>query len=79
MRTLVESVFERSQGNAFFAEELVTIESEGARHELPPMLRDILLVRIESRSAAARELLRVVAAAGARVPERLLATVCGLV
>ena len=77
-RPLVDSVFERSQGNAFFAEELVTIESEGTRHELPPMLRDILLVRIESRSAAARELLRVVAAAGARVPERLLATVSQL-
>ena len=60
-RTVVESVFERSQGNAFFAEELVTIRAR-ARRELPPMLRDILLVRIESRSAAAQELLRVAAA-----------------
>ena len=71
-------VFERSQGNAFFAEELATIQSEGARRELPPMLRDILLVRIESRSAAAQELMRVVAVGGARVPERLLATVSRL-
>src|SRR4051812_44189735 len=77
-RALVDSVFERSQGNAFFAEELVSIESEEARRELPPMLRDILLVRIESRSAAARELLRVVAAGGGRVPERLLAAVSQL-
>ena len=42
------------------------------------MLHDILLVRIESRSAAAREVLRVVAAGGARVPERLLAAVSQL-
>ena len=74
-RGVVESVFERSQGNAFFAEELVTSEGGEA---LPPMLHDILLVRIESRSAAAREVLRVVAAGGARVPERLLAAVSQL-
>jgi DNA-binding CsgD family transcriptional regulator len=77
-RALVESVFERSQGNAFFAEELVTLEGGTAGRELPPMLRDILLVRIESRSAEAREVLRVVAAAGPRVPEQLLAAVCQL-
>jgi DNA-binding CsgD family transcriptional regulator/tetratricopeptide (TPR) repeat protein len=77
-RALVESVFERSQGNAFFAEELVTMEGGGTQRELPPMLRDILLVRIESRSAAARDVLRIVAAGGARVPERLLAVVSQL-
>ena len=77
-RALVESVFERSQGNAFFAEELVDDRERGRRRELPPMLRDILLVRIESRSAAAQELLRVVAAGGGRVPERLLAAVSEL-
>lgn len=52
-RDRVESVFERSRGNAFFAEELAMIEGE-----LPPMLHDILLVRIEGRSAAAQEVLR---------------------
>ncbi|MEA2271927.1 MAG: hypothetical protein QOI98_635 [Solirubrobacteraceae bacterium] len=77
-RALVESVLERSQGNAFFAEELVTMDGEGTRHELPPMLRDILLVRIESRSAGAREVLRVVAVGGWRVPERLVAVVSHL-
>ena len=50
-------------------------EHRGRAAALPPMLHDILLVRIESRSAAAQELLRVVAAGGARVPERLLAAV----
>jgi DNA-binding CsgD family transcriptional regulator len=77
-RALVESVFERSQGNAFFAEELVTMEDGGTERELPPMLRDILLVRIESRSTAAQEVLRIVAAGGSRVPERLLAAVSQL-
>ena len=76
--TLVESVFERSEGNAFFAEELVAARGESDGRELPPMLRDILLVRIESRSAAAQQVLRVVAVGGRRVPERLLAAVSQL-
>jgi DNA-binding CsgD family transcriptional regulator len=77
-RAVVESVFERSQGNAFFAEELVTMEGRGTAGELPPMLRDILLVRIESRSATAQKVMRVVAASGRRMPERLLAAVSQL-
>ena len=41
---LVEHLFARTEGNAFYTEELL---AAGARTELPPSLRDVLLVRIE--------------------------------
>jgi predicted ATPase len=74
---LVDSVFERSQGNAFLTEELV---AAGARSpdDLPPTLRDILLMRSERLSAGAQELLRVIAVGGRLVSDRLLAVVSAL-
>jgi predicted ATPase len=71
---LVDSVFERSQGNAFLAEELVAEGARSAGH-LPPTLRDILLMRSERLSASAQELLRAVAVGGRLVSDRLLAVV----
>jgi DNA-binding CsgD family transcriptional regulator/tetratricopeptide (TPR) repeat protein len=60
---LLEQVFERSQGNAFFAEELVAAgEARGA--DLPDSLREVLLVAIDGLPAGVVEVLRVVAAAG---------------
>ena len=67
---LADSVFERSQGNAFLAEELVAAGARSA-DELPPTLRDILLMRSERLPAGAQELLRVVAVGG-----RLVWTAC---
>ncbi len=73
---LVSSIFERSEGNAFFAEELL---AAGSVHlELPPGLRDILLARMEERSSAAQDLLRAVAVGGRVVSDPLLATVSSL-
>jgi DNA-binding CsgD family transcriptional regulator/tetratricopeptide (TPR) repeat protein len=74
---LVDSVFERSQGNAFLAEELVAAGARSAE-DLPPTLRDILLARSERLPATAQELLRVVAVGGRLVSDRLLAVVSGL-
>ena len=71
---LVDSVFERSQGNAFLTEELVAAGARSA-DELPPTLRDILLMRSERLPAGAQELLRVVAVGGRLVSDRLLAVV----
>ncbi len=71
---LVDSVFERSQGNAFLTEELVAAGARSA-DELPPTLRDILLMRFERLPAGAQELLRVVAVGGRLVSDRLLAVV----
>ncbi|ADB48839.1 helix-turn-helix transcriptional regulator [Conexibacter woesei] len=70
--TLVEQLFERTEGNAFYTEELLAAGEDGA---LPASLRDALLLRTESLSAAARRLLAVAATAERAVDERLLAAV----
>ena len=79
MPRCVDPVFERSEGNAFFVEELLRTLREGASaHELPPSLRDVLLARAERLPAPAQRLLRTAAVAGRWVPERLLAEVADL-
>jgi predicted ATPase len=69
---LVARLFARSEGNAFYTEELL---AAGDDAELPVSLRDLLLVRIERLSEPARQLLALVATAGRAVDERLLAAV----
>ena len=70
---VLDELFERSEGNAFCAEELLdAIEAEAAGR-LPASLRDAMLVRVERLSTRTQEVLRVVAAAGRRVDYRLLA------
>ncbi len=72
---VVEAVFTRSEGNAFFTEELVAAGGDLRLNELPPSLRDVLLVRVEVCSDGTQELLRVAAAAGRTVHHGLLAAV----
>jgi DNA-binding CsgD family transcriptional regulator len=73
---MVDLVFDRSEGNAFFVEELVRTVRDGDHgHDLPPSLRDVLLSRAERLSAPAQRLLRTAAVAGREVAERLLAEV----
>ena len=73
---IIERVFSRSDGNAFFTEELVAAGGERAQSsELPSSLREVLLVRVEECSDATQELLRIAAAAGRTVHHSLLARV----
>jgi DNA-binding NarL/FixJ family response regulator len=74
---LVARVYERSQGNPFFAEELLAASAE-ADGPLPASLRDVLSLRIEALPGDARGVLRVAAAAGQRIGHRLLAAVADL-
>jgi DNA-binding CsgD family transcriptional regulator/tetratricopeptide (TPR) repeat protein len=78
--TLVESVVRRSDGNAFFAEELVaTVDEKGQmRDRLPETLRDVLLVRLYARTETAVHLIEVAAVAGRHVEHDVLAEVCDL-
>ncbi|MEU5261144.1 AAA family ATPase [Amycolatopsis sp. NPDC021455] len=75
---------EFSEGNAFFAEELVAagLHSAGPGSDparrLPVSLRDLVLARFELLSDDAREVMRFAATAGRQVSHRLLATVCEL-
>jgi DNA-binding CsgD family transcriptional regulator/tetratricopeptide (TPR) repeat protein len=70
---LAEAIWARSDGNAFFAEELLFAAVDGVSLELPPSLRQILLTRVDGLTPAAQDVLRLVAAGGPRVPYRLLA------
>jgi tetratricopeptide (TPR) repeat protein len=75
--SLIDRLLERSEGNPFFAEELLA-SSSGTNEPLPPSLRDILLARVEAQSDAVRELLRIAAAAGRTVDHALLAAASDL-
>ncbi len=70
---LVEQVYARSEGNAFFAEELVRAgAADPRRTRLPDQLTDILLGRVEQLSQSGQLAVRVAAVAGRRVPHDLL-------
>jgi DNA-binding NarL/FixJ family response regulator len=73
----VDRILRRSEGNAFFAEELVAAGAARAEVLLPEALADVLLSRVEARSELAREVLKVAAVAGRRVGHRLLVAAAG--
>lgn len=74
----VDDIFERSDGNAFFVEELAVAADEGRRTGLTDSLRDLLLVRVENLPESAQRVVRIVAEGGSTVEDRLLAAVAGL-
>jgi DNA-binding CsgD family transcriptional regulator len=74
---LVDAVFARSEGNAFFTEELLAAVRAGSQ-ELPTTLRELLHGRVEALPERPQQLLGVAAVVGRRVPHRLLAAVAGL-
>ena len=73
----VTEICERSEGNPFFAEELVAAAERG-EETLPRALRDVLLQRFAGLDGETQSVLRVAAAAGRDVPYRLLAAVGAL-
>jgi len=75
---LVERIFLRSEGNAFFAEELLAVADGGDWGSLPPNLANVLLSRIQVLPEDTQATLRVVAAACGRVEPELLAAVSEL-
>ena len=72
---LVGEVLARSEGNPFFAEELLAAHLDGTR--LPLVLRDLVLARVEALSEPTQRVLEVAAVAGTRVDHELLAAVVG--
>jgi DNA-binding CsgD family transcriptional regulator/tetratricopeptide (TPR) repeat protein len=76
---LVDSIADRSDGNAFFAEELAAASEEGGQAaRLPETLRDVLRVRLSGRSAPAARVIEIASVAGREVDHDELAEVCGL-
>ncbi|MGW1796634.1 helix-turn-helix transcriptional regulator [Streptomyces sp. NPDC001984] len=76
--TQVDDIFERSDGNAFFVEELAVAAHEGCCTGLTDSLRDLLLVRVEALPETAQRVARIVAEGGSTVEYRLLAAVARL-
>lgn len=74
----VDEIFERSDGNAFFVEELAVAAHEGSCTGLTDSLRDLLLVRVEGLPESAQRVARIVAEGGSTVEYRLLAAVARL-
>jgi DNA-binding CsgD family transcriptional regulator/tetratricopeptide (TPR) repeat protein len=56
---LADRLFERSEGNALYTEELLAASSDGCQ-ELPETLRDLLVARVERLPETAQEVVRVV-------------------
>ncbi|MER7724306.1 AAA family ATPase [Streptomyces sp. NPDC096323] len=75
---LVDEIFERSDGNAFFVEELACSLECGDGAGLSGSLRDLLLVRVEALSDDAQKVARIIAEGGSAVEYELLAAVAGL-
>ena len=77
---LVDSIARRSDGNAFFAEELAAAASEPsrARDRLPETLRDVLLVRLSAASPSTGRVAEIASVAGQHIDHDILAQVCGL-
>jgi DNA-binding CsgD family transcriptional regulator len=74
---LLDRTFTRSDGNAFFAEELLTLDDDSGR-SLPPTLRDIVLARVDGLSDNGQRLLRSAAVIGRSADHRLLEAIAGV-
>ncbi|MEU5577360.1 AAA family ATPase [Streptomyces huasconensis] len=75
---LVDDIFDRSDGNAFFVEELAVASHGGSCASLTDSLRDLLLVRVEELPEDTQRVARIVAEGGSTVEYELLAEVVGL-
>jgi DNA-binding CsgD family transcriptional regulator len=75
---LLTSVLARSDGNPFFAEELLAAGPGGGQRGLSTTLHDLLAARVDPLSGPAQQVLRVAAVAGRRVGHGLLAAGCPL-
>jgi len=78
----VQCIVDRAEGNAFFAEELVSANDDGAAMNgfasVPARLSDLLIVRLDRVSDAARQVIRFAAVAGRRIPHQMLEAVADL-
>jgi predicted ATPase/DNA-binding CsgD family transcriptional regulator len=73
----IDRILDRSEGNVFFAEELLAAGAIRTDVRLPEALADVLRTRIEALSETAQEVLKVASIAGRRVSHDLLVAACG--
>ncbi|GAA4945415.1 LuxR family transcriptional regulator [Yinghuangia aomiensis] len=77
-RRLVRQIFQKSEGNAFFVEELACSVRGGRLDGLSDTLRDLLLIRVEELPEAGQRVVRFAAVGGSTVNHALLSEVAGL-
>ncbi|HYJ75902.1 MAG TPA: AAA family ATPase, partial [Kineosporiaceae bacterium] len=80
---VVEDILGRSEGNAYYAEELLVaaddaLAGRGRRVALPEQLADVLLARLERLPAGVQQVARVASVAGRRVSDALLRAAVGM-
>jgi predicted ATPase len=75
-RQLVADVYARTEGNAFFTEQLVAARTTEKDHPLPAGLTSLLLSRSEHVTGIAREILAMLAVAARPLDEPTLARLC---
>ena len=73
-RRLLDDVYDRAEGNPFFAEELLALADQGDAG-LPATVRDLLVARLESLSPATQQVLRSASVIGRTAPYPLLEAV----
>jgi DNA-binding NarL/FixJ family response regulator len=73
----VERIYARSEGNPFYAEQLLAGDAGRAQVALPPTLLEVLSARVQVLSEPAQQVLGVAAVAGRRVSHPLLAQIAG--
>jgi ATP/maltotriose-dependent transcriptional regulator MalT len=74
---LLDTVYERSEGNPLFVEALLSCDGE-INAELPESLRDLILSSVQKLPEETQDILRTASAGGDRVEHALLAAVSGL-
>lgn len=73
---MVDGILARSDGNPFFAEELVAAMRRGAT-EIPPLLDDLLRARLATVSASTRDVLRAASLGGMDVDDEIIEAAAG--
>jgi DNA-binding CsgD family transcriptional regulator/tetratricopeptide (TPR) repeat protein len=73
---LVNEIMTRSEGNPFYAEELLMAHGEDG--QLPATILGLVMTRVQALSEPAQQMLETAAIAGRRVDHDLLAEVAGL-
>jgi DNA-binding CsgD family transcriptional regulator len=75
-RGLALDIYARSEGNAFFTEQLVAAAASGEDHLLPAGLTSLLLSRTRHMTGVGREILAGLALAAQRLDEATIALLC---
>jgi DNA-binding CsgD family transcriptional regulator len=75
-RRLVADTYARTEGNAFFTEQLLAARTSGEDHPLPIGLTSLLLSRTGQVTGIAREILAVLAVAARPLDEATVARLC---